>query len=98
MEHPNIPQPTGQPFPPQHPNNQGEVITHQPHPLDPAEMQWHAIENLLRSAREIRAQAELLRTAGRGDKADRLVDLANQLRLAALDSAPLTEHQTPPNR
>lgn len=83
---------------PQQPHNPGEALHHQPHPMDPAEMQWHAVENLLRNAREIKTQAELLRAAGRGDKAARLEDLAHQLRLAALDSAPHTDHQTPPNR
>jgi len=52
------------------------------------EMRWQVIEQILRNAREIRSQAEILRSLGETAQADRLNQLAEDLRRAALQSAP----------
>jgi hypothetical protein len=60
-------------------------------PLSPdqrEEMRWQAVEQLLRNAREIRSQADFFRSIGQAAQADRLSQLANDLRKAAIESAP----------
>lgn len=52
------------------------------------EMRWQVIEQILRNAREIRSQSEILRSLGETTQADRLNQLAEDLRRAALQSAP----------
>jgi|GEM_PF-2178043 len=52
------------------------------------EMRWQVIEQILRNAREIRSQSEILRSLGETAQADRLNQLAEDLRRAALQSAP----------
>ena len=52
------------------------------------EMRWQAVEQLLRNAREIRTQADFFRSIDQAAQADRLSQLANDLRKAAIESAP----------
>lgn len=60
-------------------------------PLSPEqaeEMRWQSIEQLLRNARDIRSQAELIRSLGQGEQAGRLIQLADELRRTAIQIAP----------
>lgn len=52
------------------------------------EMRWQSVEQLLRNAREIRTQAELVRSLGQKEPADRLLQLADELRRTAIQIAP----------
>lgn len=60
-------------------------------PLSPEqaeEMRWQSIEQLLRNARDIRSQAELIRSLGQVEPAGRLIQLADELRRTAIQIAP----------
>lgn len=67
-------------------------------PEQEQEMRWQSLEQLLRNAREIRGQAELLRTLGHAEQADHLNHLADELRRAAIQivSPPIMNQH--PNR
>jgi hypothetical protein len=69
----------GVPHPPQH----GPIS-----PEQQQEMRWHSLEQLLRNAREIRAQADFLRSIGQAAQADHLNQLADELRRTAIQVVP----------
>ncbi len=66
-----------------HPPHQGPMS-----PEQEVEMRWQALEQLLRNAREIRAQADFLRSIGQATEADRLNQLADELRRTAVRVVP----------
>lgn len=69
-----------------HPQHQGPMS-----PEQEVEMRWQALEQLLRNAREIRAQADFLRSIGQAPEADRLNQLADELRRTAVRVVPAHE-------
>jgi|JI9StandDraft_2_1071091.scaffolds.fasta_scaffold03763_6 hypothetical protein len=80
---------------PAHSEHHGFPPSHTPGPnhgpLSPEqaeEMRWQSIEQLLRNARDIRSQAELIRSLGQGEQAGRLIQLADELRRTAIQIAP----------
>jgi hypothetical protein len=76
-------------------------LPQQPFPRSPEqeqEMRWQSLEQLLRNAREIRSQAELLKTLGHAEQADQLNRLADELRHAAIQIVSRPNPILQPNR